>query len=97
MPAPEYGEEKRAELLQSIFTGMGYKARIDETGDVVAERIGMQTDRVVLLAAHLDTVFPAGPTYTCSVPARRLLAPGISDNRAGLVGAGWCCPRTCGI
>ncbi|HEY6466660.1 MAG TPA: M20/M25/M40 family metallo-hydrolase [Candidatus Acidoferrales bacterium] len=84
MPAPEYGEEKRAELLQSIFTGMGYKARIDETGDVVAERIGMQTDRVVLLAAHLDTVFPAGTDVHVRREGRRMLAPGISDNGSGL-------------
>lgn len=84
MPAPEYGEEKRAELLQSIFADMGYKARIDETGDVVAERIGMQTDRVVLLAAHLDTVFPAGTDVRVRREGRRMLAPGISDNGSGL-------------
>ena len=49
-PAPEYGEKRRAELLQSIFADMGYKVRIDETGNVVVERIGMQTDRIVLVA-----------------------------------------------
>ena len=83
-PAPEYGEKPRAELLQSIFADMGYKARIDETGNVVVERIGMQADRVVLLAAHLDTVFPAGTDVRVRREGRRLLAPGISDNGAGL-------------
>lgn len=83
-PAPEYDEQKRAELLQSMFTAMGYKARIDETGDVVVERVGMQTDRVVLLAAHLDTVFPAGTDVKVRREGRRMLAPGISDNGAGL-------------
>lgn len=83
-PAPEYGEKRRAELLQSIFADMGYKARIDETGNVVVERIGMQTDRVVLVAAHLDTVFTAGTDVQVRRDGKRLLAPGISDNGAGL-------------
>lgn len=83
-PAPEYGEKRRAELLQSILADMGYKARIDETGNVVVERIGMQTDRVVLVAAHLDTVFTAGTDVQVRRDGKRLLAPGISDNGAGL-------------
>ncbi|HTZ72705.1 MAG TPA: M20/M25/M40 family metallo-hydrolase [Candidatus Aquilonibacter sp.] len=83
-PAPEYGEKKRAELLQSIFAGFGLKARIDETGNTVAELVGMQPDRVVLIAAHLDTVFPAGTDVHVRRDGKRLLAPGISDNGAGL-------------
>jgi tripeptide aminopeptidase len=83
-PAPEYGEKRRAELLQSILADMGYKARIDETGNVVVERIGMQADRVVLVAAHLDTVFTAGTDVEVRRDGKRLLAPGISDNGAGL-------------
>ena len=83
-PAPEFGEKRRAELLRSIFGEIGMKARIDETGNVVAERVGMHTDRVVLLAAHLDTVFPAGTDVRVRREGKRLLAPGISDNGAGL-------------
>jgi tripeptide aminopeptidase len=83
-PAPEFGEKKRAELLQSIFGEIGMKARIDETGNLVAERVGMHTDRVVLLAAHLDTVFPSTTDVRVRRDGKRLLAPGISDNGAGL-------------
>lgn len=83
-PAPEFGEQRRAELLQSMFAENGLKARIDETGDVVAERVGLHTDRIVLLAAHLDTVFPAGTDVRVRRDGKRLLAPGISDNGAGL-------------
>ena len=84
VPAPEYDEKNRAELLKSIFAEMGYKPRIDDTGNVVAERLGMHTDRVVLIAAHLDTVFPAGTDVRVRREGKRLLAPGISDNGAGL-------------
>ncbi len=83
-PAPEYGEKRRAELLETIFTEAGLKARIDEAGNVVAERVGLRTDRVILLAAHLDTVFPAGTDVHVRRDGKRLLAPGISDNGAGL-------------
>ena len=83
-PSPEYGEQRRAETLQSIFADIGLKARIDETGNVIAERVGLRADRVILLAAHLDTVFPAGTDVHVRRDGRRLLAPGISDNGAGL-------------
>jgi tripeptide aminopeptidase len=83
-PSPEYGEKLRGELLQTIFADAGLKARMDETGNVVAERVGLRTDRVVLLAAHLDTVFPAGTDVHVRRDGKRLLAPGISDNGAGL-------------
>jgi acetylornithine deacetylase/succinyl-diaminopimelate desuccinylase-like protein len=71
-------------VLQAMLTESGLKARIDETGNVVAERVGLHTDRVVLLAAHLDTVFPAGTDLRVRRDGKRLIAPGISDNGAGL-------------
>jgi tripeptide aminopeptidase len=83
-PAPEFAEKKRAELLQSIFAEFGMKAHIDAAGNVIAERMGMHTDRVVLLAAHLDTVFPAGTDVRVRREGKRMLAPGISDNGSGL-------------
>lgn len=83
-PSPEYGEQRRAEALQSIFNDVGLKARIDEVGNVIAERVGLHRDRVILLAAHLDTVFPAGTDVRVRRDGRRLLAPGVSDNGAGL-------------
>jgi acetylornithine deacetylase/succinyl-diaminopimelate desuccinylase-like protein len=39
---------------------------------------------VVLLAAHLDTVFPAETNVRVRRDGKRLLAPGISDNGSGL-------------
>ena len=83
-PAPEFGEKERAELLQKMFSEIGMQARIDDAGNVVAERVGLHTDRVILLAAHLDTVFPAGTDVRVKRDGKRLLAPGISDNGSGL-------------
>ena len=45
---------------------------------------GSDPKSVVLLAAHLDTVFPSGTDVHVKRVGSRLLAPGISDNGAGL-------------
>ena len=44
------------------------------------------TGPVVVLSAHLDTVFPAGTPLNPAVDGDRLEAPGACDNGAGLVG-----------
>jgi acetylornithine deacetylase/succinyl-diaminopimelate desuccinylase-like protein len=41
---------------------------------------------VILISAHLDTVFPAGTPLEPILEARRLTAPGACDNAAGVIG-----------
>jgi tripeptide aminopeptidase len=84
IPAPELDEGRRAEYLKRLFEAMSLKVRIDETGDVVAERPGAESHNVVLIAAHLDTVFPPGTPVLVKRNGGRLEAPGISDNGSGL-------------
>jgi acetylornithine deacetylase/succinyl-diaminopimelate desuccinylase-like protein len=84
IPAPEFNEAQRAQFLKQVFEANGMQTRIDETGNVIAERPGSDPKGVVLLAAHLDTVFPAGTDVSVKRSGERLQAPGISDNGAGL-------------
>ena len=63
VPAPEFQEGPRAQLVRKLLEAYGLKARIDSIGNVVAEYPGADSE-VVLLAAHLDTVFPAGTNVT---------------------------------
>lgn len=84
IPAPEFAEAPRAEAMREIFAANGFETRLDSAGNVIAERAGSDPHRVVLLAAHLDTVFPAGTDVRVRREGARLLAPGISDNGAGL-------------
>ncbi len=84
IPAPELGEGPRAAYLRKILDSCGLKARADSAGNIVAERPGVVTKNVVLIAAHLDTVFPAGTDVVVKREGSRLGAPGISDNGAGL-------------
>ena len=84
IPAPEFNEARRGQLLRQLFEADRTHVRIDETGNVIAERPGSDPKSVVLLAAHLDTVFPAGTDVSVKRSGDRLQAPGISDNGAGL-------------
>ncbi len=84
IPAPEFNESKRAAYLQSLLESFGLKVQIDKTGNVIAERPGADADSVILLAAHLDTVFPAGTDVRVKKNGNRLVGPGIADNGAGL-------------
>jgi tripeptide aminopeptidase len=84
IPAPSFQEEKRAEAVKEILSSEGYSVFTDKVGNVIAELRGVQDKEVVLLAAHLDTVFPAGTEIKVTRDGDRLLAPGISDNGTGL-------------
>ena len=84
VPAPEFNEAQRGELLKELFQSAGLEARTDEIGNVIAERAGSDPQSVVLLAAHLDTVFPADTDVRVRRSGVRLQAPGISDNGSGL-------------
>jgi len=84
IPAPEFGEGPRGEFMKKEFEAAGLKVQTDKTGNVIAVWPGSDAKDVVLFAAHLDTVFPAGTDVRVKRNGGRLEAPGISDNSAGL-------------
>jgi tripeptide aminopeptidase len=84
IPAPEFNEAQRGLYLKQLFESAGLQVRIDEIGDVIGERPGSDPKSVILLAAHLDTVFPADTDVRVKRSGGKLLAPGISDNSSGL-------------
>lgn len=84
IPAPPFHEAQRAAHLRKLLSAAGLRARTDEVGNVIGERPGTKGNEVVMLAAHLDTVYPAGTDVRVHREGGRLLAPGISDNGTGL-------------
>src|SRR5208282_1150499 len=84
IPAPTSQESARAEAVRKLFAAGGLRTRLDGAGNVVCERPGASRKDVVLISAHLDTVFPRGTRVKVQREGRRLAAPGISDNGAGL-------------
>jgi tripeptide aminopeptidase len=83
IPAPPFHEGARAVYMKKLFSAAGLRVEIDATGNVIGEYAGTSQD-IVLLAAHMDTVFPAGTNVNVKREGQRLLSPGISDNGTGL-------------
>jgi len=96
IPAPPFGEGARSQWAFKKFQELGLeKVQIDGIGNVIgfipaAHLPPESTGHVVVISAHLDTVFPAGtdlrPTLTHEDGANRLSAPGACDNAAGVIG-----------
>jgi tripeptide aminopeptidase len=88
IPAPPFGEEKRSLWMAEKFREAGLGAvEIDSVGNVLGELGNQSQDLpVVLLSAHLDTVFPASTPLEPILKDDRLEAPGACDNAAGVIG-----------
>jgi tripeptide aminopeptidase len=83
IPAPPFDEARRAAHVSKLLACAGLQIRSDDLGNKIGEWPGTNRD-VVLLTAHLDTVFPAGTEVRVRRENGMLRAPGISDNGVGL-------------
>ncbi|OYT70711.1 MAG: peptidase M20 [Chloracidobacterium sp. CP2_5A] len=88
IPAPPFHEAARAQFLAERLRDAGLPiARQDAEGNVCGWLPGADPTRPpIVVAAHLDTVFPPETDVTVSVRGGRLYAPGIADNACGLAG-----------
>ncbi len=83
--APTFHEAQRAGEMRALFETLGLRnVRIDALGNVIGERPGQQARPHLLLAAHLDTVFPEGTDLAVTREGEVLKGPGIGDNCRGL-------------
>ncbi len=83
IPAPPFQESVRAAYMKKLLSAAGLRVEMDDTGNVIGEWAGSSPD-VIMLTAHMDTVFPANTDVRVKREGGRLLAPGISDNGTGL-------------
>jgi acetylornithine deacetylase/succinyl-diaminopimelate desuccinylase-like protein len=88
VPAPTFQEQKRADWMAERLGELGWDARLDRGGNVLATLGKVAKDGpVVALTAHLDTVLaPRLPEEIRREGRTRLVGPGVSDNGAGLSG-----------
>ena len=85
VPAPPFGERARAGVVRDMLDAAGLKnVRLDMEGNVVGERPGRAARPHLVLAAHLDTVFPDGTPVKVRRDGAILRGPGIGDNCRGL-------------
>jgi len=81
LASPTFGEKKRAELVYNLFHGAGLKSiKMDAINNVYGIRRGKASNKMVMISAHLDTVFPDTTDLTIKREADRIAAPGLGDN-----------------
>ena len=85
IPAPPFKETTRAQAMRTVFDQLGLlNVRIDKAGNVLGERPGVSARPHLVVAAHLDTVFPDGTDVRVKRSGPVLSGPGIGDNCRGL-------------
>jgi tripeptide aminopeptidase len=95
-PAPTFAETPRAELIAALWSDAGLHPETDAVGNIIAARPGRREGPMLVISAHLDTVFGPGqdlrvrmPGEHCdfcdaTVPEGEYHGAGIGDCAAGL-------------
>ena len=85
IPASPFNEQERAEYLSKKFSELGLsEVEVDEEGNCLGLIQGASRSPLMVVSAHLDTVFSKETDFTVFRRENRLLAPGIADDGCGL-------------
>jgi tripeptide aminopeptidase len=85
IPAPPFKEEARGREFERLFKEAGLQdVRIDRVGNILGVRPGKAARPNLVIAAHLDTVFPEGTNVKVTREGTVLKGPGIGDDCRGL-------------
>lgn len=85
IPATPFGERERAQYLSEKFSSLGLsEVEIDDEGNCLGLSKGASRSPLMVVSAHLDTVFSSDTDFTVVRRENRLLAPGIADDGCGL-------------
>ena len=85
IPAPPFKERARGMEFARRLSVLGLRdIQTDPEGNVIAERPGTGSGPVVVLSAHLDTVFPEGTDVKVTTAGTLMKGPGIGDDCRGL-------------
>ena len=85
IPAPPFKEKARGIEYARRLSALGLRdIHTDAEGNVIAERAGTGSGPVVVLSAHLDTVFPEGTDVKVATTGTLMKGPGIGDDCRGL-------------
>jgi acetylornithine deacetylase/succinyl-diaminopimelate desuccinylase-like protein len=85
IPSPTFHEEERAEYIWKRLERMelNHLSRVGNRN--ILARMGRGKGPVLLLAAHMDTVFPPGLDIDIQKRGDLLVGPGVGDNSLGLI------------
>jgi len=91
VPSPTGEEGAKSLLMERLFATAGLATERDAIGDVVGVIPGQLTSQPgmprLLIAAHIDTVFPIGTPLDVKRSADRLSGPGVGDNSVAVAAA----------
>ena len=86
VPASPFNERQRADYLYQKFVDRGLQeVAIDAEGNCLGLFSGESTSPLLVVSAHLDTVFSHDTDFRVHRRGQRLFGPGISDDSSGLV------------
>jgi acetylornithine deacetylase/succinyl-diaminopimelate desuccinylase-like protein len=90
IPSPSGYEEKRAQYMKAQFDSAGLdKTYIDKAGNLIGVWEGTDEGKIVVLSAHMDTVFQDVWDIQVIREGNVLKAPGIGDDTASLINLLW--------
>jgi tripeptide aminopeptidase len=85
IPAPPFQEEARGRAYLEMMRAHGLEeVETDAAGNVTGLRRGTGNGPLMAVAAHLDTVFPAGTDVRVRREGTKLFAPGVGDDTRSL-------------
>lgn len=85
IPAPPFGETEKGKAYLAMLAKEGLTdLETDAAGNVMGLRKGTGGGGLLVVAAHLDTVFPAGTNVKVRRDGDKLYAPGVGDDTVGL-------------
>jgi acetylornithine deacetylase/succinyl-diaminopimelate desuccinylase-like protein len=91
VPSPTGEEAAKSLLVERLFATVGLATERDSIGDVVGVIPGQLASQPgmprLLIAAHIDTVFPIGTPLEVKRSADRLSGPGVGDNSVAVAAA----------
>lgn len=87
VPAPTFEEAARSAMVLERMQALGLSdVAADELGNVYGCRPGQSRKPALLIAAHLDTVFPRETNLHVRYEGERVYGPGLGDNSTGVAG-----------
>ncbi len=85
IPAPPFGEGPKAAHYLEMLRAHGLEdVELDGIGNAMGLRRGAGNGPLIVVAAHLDTVFPAGTDVKVRREGTKLFAPGVGDDTRSL-------------
>lgn len=85
IPAPPFHEDARGAAFMEMLKAEGLAdVERDEVGNVMGLRKGTGGGPLLVVTAHLDTVFPEGTNVKVRREGDKLYAPGIGDDTSSL-------------